>query len=329
VPVVTVGYFSLVHPPAMAVDPNRTMRLIAAGQHGLINRTQMLAAGFTESAISWRVKKGALEKIYPKVYLIAGTPLTDKGRLMAAYLWAEEGSAISHTSAAWLWGLHGFVPRPTHLSLSRKTTAPAADIRLHLAESVESLDICWLDRVALTSPSRTVRDLAAAGDQRLERALDQCLREQLCSLDHLWLTIDRPESLGRRGVRILRDLLVQRTPDLAAGDSDMEDLLMRIVRWGSLPLPELQYPVRLPAGVIHLDFAYPVSKLAIECDSYAWHMDREAFERDRERDAELQALGWRVLRFTWARLRYDPDYVLRQLRVHLDFGARREAASLS
>jgi very-short-patch-repair endonuclease len=313
----------------MAADPSKTLRLIAVGQHGLINRTQLLAAGFTDSAISWRVKTGAFERIYPKVYLIAGTPLAEKGRLMAAHLWAGEASAISHASAAWVWGFHGFVPHPTHLSLARKTTSPAKDLRLHLAGSVESLDICWIDGIAVTSASRTVRDLAAAGARRLEQALDQCLRQQLCSIDQLWLTIDRPESIGRRGIRVLRDLLTQRTPSLAVGDSEMEDLLMRIVRWGRLPCPEPQYPIRLSSRLIHPDFAYPECRLAIECDSYAWHMDRQAFERDRERDAELQALGWRVLRLTWARLRYDPDYVLRQLRIHLGIGERLKTPSLS
>jgi very-short-patch-repair endonuclease len=35
-------------------------------------------------------------------------------------------------------------------------------------------------------------------------------------------------------------------------------------------------------------------------------MDRRAFERDRERDNQLRAMGWTVLRFTWAVVRYDP-----------------------
>jgi very-short-patch-repair endonuclease len=46
-------------------------------------------------------------------------------------------------------------------------------------------------------------------------------------------------------------------------------------------------------------------------------MDRESFERDRRRDAELQALGWAVLRLTWAQLRWDPRYVIGLLRHHL------------
>jgi very-short-patch-repair endonuclease len=313
----------------VVADPGKTMRLIATSQHGLINRTQLLASGFSEKAILWKLKTGALEKVFPSVYLIAGTPLTQKGRVMSVYLWGGEGSAVSHSSAAWLWGLHGFSPDPIHLTLVRKTTAPRPDVRLHRVETIDRLDICWVDAIAVTSPARTLMDLAAIGHRRLESALDQCLREGLSSLDQLWLILDRPDSFGRRGVRLLRTLLAQRTMDLAASDSDMEDLFMRTVRWGRLSQPHLQFPIQLPSRRIHADFAYPDINLVIECDSYAWHMDREAFERDRERDAELQGLGWKVLRFTWAQLRYNPDYVLRQLRLHLGVGSRNLSPSLS
>jgi very-short-patch-repair endonuclease len=92
---------------------------------------------------------------------------------------------------------------------------------------------------------------------------------------------------------------------------------MRVVRWGRFEEPAKQFEVRLSFGPIHIDFAYPERRLAIECDSYAFHMDRESFERDRRRDAELQARGWTVLRLTWAKLRWDPRFVIELLREHL------------
>jgi very-short-patch-repair endonuclease len=97
----------------------------------------------------------------------------------------------------------------------------------------------------------------------------------------------------------------------------MEDLLMRMVRRSDLPEPIPQYPVELSNVTVHIDFAYPELRLGIECDGYAWHMDREAFERDRQRDAELQLLGWKIIRVTWAQLRYRPQQVLALLRRHL------------
>lgn len=54
-----------------------------------------------------------------------------------------------------------------------------------------------------------------------------------------------------------------------------------------------QYPV---AGCF-LDFANPVAKVGIECDGYAYHLDKE---KDRQRDARLGRLGWTIYRITGA-----------------------------
>jgi very-short-patch-repair endonuclease len=46
--------------------------------------------------------------------------------------------------------------------------------------------------------------------------------------------------------------------------------------------------------------------LVVEFDGFAFHSNRYAFERDRLRDAELQARGFRVIRVTWRQLTDDP-----------------------
>jgi very-short-patch-repair endonuclease len=40
-------------------------------------------------------------------------------------------------------------------------------------------------------------------------------------------------------------------------------------------------------------------------------------ERDRRRDAELLAKGWRVLRISWARLEREPEWVAERVREAL------------
>ena len=52
------------------------------------------------------------------------------------------------------------------------------------------------------------------------------------------------------------------------------------------------YP-QFSIGNVFVDFANPVAKVAIECDGAAYHLD---VEKDRRRDAKLQALGWTVYR---------------------------------
>jgi very-short-patch-repair endonuclease len=49
-------------------------------------------------------------------------------------------------------------------------------------------------------------------------------------------------------------------------------------------------------------------------DGFAFHRHRAVFERDRARDAALQAAGYRVVRFTHRRLEREPGTVAGELR---------------
>ena len=64
-------------------------------------------------------------------------------------------------------------------------------------------------------------------------------------------------------------------------------------------------------GPYEVDFLWPDHHLIVETDGAATHATPQAFEADRRRDAELAARGYRVLRFTWRQIVYEPDSVLR------------------
>jgi hypothetical protein len=75
-----------------------------------------------------------------------------------------------------------------------------------------------------------------------------------------------------------------------------------------------QYPIRLSDGrQVRLDAAYPDAGVAVELDGAAFHGSRAARERDLRRDSALAALGWVVLRFSYARLMSDPDGCRREI----------------
>jgi very-short-patch-repair endonuclease len=63
-------------------------------------------------------------------------------------------------------------------------------------------------------------------------------------------------------------------------------------------------------------------RLVVECDGFAAHGTREAFERDRARDRELTVAGWRVVRLTWRQLTDDGAVIARQLAALLCARAR-------
>ena len=55
-------------------------------------------------------------------------------------------------------------------------------------------------------------------------------------------------------------------------------------------------------GGYEVDFRIIDCPIVLECDGWATHgLDRAQFEKDRDRDAELAALGYVVLRFTYRR----------------------------
>lgn len=63
---------------------------------------------------------------------------------------------------------------------------------------------------------------------------------------------------------------------------------------------------------IHVDFALLDHKIAIECDGWRYHKNRQ--EKDVARDAFLRRRGWRVLRFSGARIRADVRGCVREIR---------------
>jgi very-short-patch-repair endonuclease len=302
--------------PRRVPDAQRLYRRIAAGQYGLINRTQLSKCGIDKYGTYRRVKSGELVRLLPEVYRLDGTPFDPRQALMAASLWAGERAMISHSSAAALYGWPGFTYQPVHISAPHQLR-PDQNLVTHETDLLELDTPTWVGPIPATSGSTTLFHLAAIRHERLEAALDHAIRRSQVKPEQMLSLIDDPAMVGRRGIRGLAEFVECRTEGRALTHSELEDLLVRILRKHRLPLPRGQWPINLAGFQVHADFAYPDCKIAIECDSYTWHTDRAAFDRDRERDAELQALGWIVLRFTWRMLKWRKHYVVDQIRKHL------------
>jgi hypothetical protein len=296
---------------------------LASVQYGLINLTQLRALGFTRRQIHHRIATKRLIRVLPEVFKFGGAPESWEQDLMAAHLWAGDGSAASGRAAAKLWGFDGFRNAPIELSAigcPRRLECPLPSGRpviVHRVDDHLASEIMNTGNLPVTSPRKTVLDLGGMRHRRTEGVLDAALRRELTDVGQLWLLLEQEWMRGRRGVAVLRDLLVPRTEGRAPTDSEMEIRLRRLIDESGLPPPVHQFPFEISTGPIRMDLAYPERLIDIEADSLSWHWDREAFERDRRRDNELKALGWIVLRFTWAMIRYDRDYVVATIRAHL------------
>ena len=63
-----------------------------------------------------------------------------------------------------------------------------------------------------------------------------------------------------------------------------------------------------------MDFLWREPRVVVEADSFEFHGTREAFERDRAKDAHLQARGYRVLRVTHRQVVSEPRKVAKSVR---------------
>lgn len=124
----------------------------------------------------------------------------------------------------------------------------------------------------------------------------------------------------RRGTAALRRLLTAAV-NPAFTRSKPEARCLAVFRAAGLPEPGVNAPFESRSGRSYeLDFLWRAAGLAVEFDSYAHHGDREAFEADRRRDADLAASGLTVIRITWRQLESEPEAVV--ARVALALGAR-------
>lgn len=87
--------------------------------------------------------------------------------------------------------------------------------------------------------------------------------------------------------------------------SELEHLFLRLCERRGLPRPE----VNVRVGSRLVDFLWRERRLIVETDGYRYHRGSAAFEDDHERDLELRALGYDVLRLTYRQLTRDPDDV--------------------
>jgi very-short-patch-repair endonuclease len=76
-----------------------------------------------------------------------------------------------------------------------------------------------------------------------------------------------------------------------------------------LPRPEVNVHVE----GYECDFVWREQRLIVETDGAAAHAGERRRARDLERDAELVAAGWRVIRVTYERLAREPERVVEQI----------------
>jgi len=248
---------------------------LAARQHGVVARTQLLAAGVSEDVVDRRVKANRLRRIHRGVYLV-GPFRVPRAHEMAAVLACGGGALVSHASAAALLELHG----------ERDPSEP-------VAVSAQQGD-------PLTAVARTIYDLASVvGQRELERAVANAVSRSAVHVTELRALLQRyPRGKGAGRLRALID--ADALPALTR--SEAEKRFLALIRKAGLPAPA----VNVSVARYVVDFFWRAERFIVEVDGFAFHSSAHRFEADRRRDAELAAAGMRVMRVTWRQLANEP-----------------------
>lgn len=275
---------------------------LAAEQHGVVTRRQLLDLGLSARAIQHRIDKGRLHPVDRGVYAVGRPELSRRGLWMAAVLGCGSRAALSYGSAAALWGVGRERRDLVEVSAGSYGVRQRPCVHIYRRSNLRAAEIVVRDGIPVTSVVRTLIDVAGRLDRAvLERAVNEA--------DRLGL-ID-PEALldalalhpGKRGVRPLRELVGERTFRLT--DSELERRFLRLVLEAGLPTPLTQQRL----NGFKVDFLWPDLKLVVETDGLRYHRTASQQAKDHRRDQAHLAAGYTPLRFTHAQIRFEAGYV--------------------
>jgi very-short-patch-repair endonuclease len=279
---------------------------IAAAQRSRVARHQLLAAGIGSNTIDRLARTALLRRVHCGVFAVGpdvAIPLADE---TAALLAVRRGAALSHHSAAILWRLRGPDSGDglIHVTVPGASVDDRDGVRVHRSTVLRAGDVRMREGLSVTSPARTLLDLAPIIPTReTERALDQMLIQRLGTLGHINELLRRA---GRHTGRAILQAIGAGYTTSTFTRSEAEERFLALVRRSGLPQP-LVNARRLGHEI---DFLWPNHGVAVEIDGFAFHSTRDRFEDDRARDRKLAKAGITVIRITWRQLEREPEAVL-------------------
>ena len=279
---------------------------IAARQHRAVTGRQLREAGLSKDAIAYRVGQLRLQRLWRDGYILGTAPADLLSLAICAVLTCAPHGVLSHAWAAWLWG---FLPAPR---MPIDVTVPGGwrpgprEISVHRARALDPQDVTRKKNIPVTTPARTLLDLAGRDD--IERLVAEAQVLGVVRERQLHDVIARYPN--RREAARLREV-VDDGPVLTKYESERR--LFALLKAAGLPRPETGASI----GRYKPDFLYRDQRLIIEVDGWSAHHHRRAFENDRKRGAELTSLGYRVMHVTWRQLTEEPIAVAARIAAAL------------
>jgi very-short-patch-repair endonuclease len=261
-----------------------------------------------------------------------GAPETFLGQLMAAVLDAGPLAFLSGPAAAALWRLSGFgLLHLRHIDVTRPrggSRRACGLARVHEVLDLEPDHITVLDGIPLSTPTRTVFELAASlPAARAERAVDNAWARNLTGHRLLNRMLDDWADRGRAGTVVMRDILERRPKDYVPPASNLESRFAYLAKKFGLGPFRRQVDLGGDEWIGRVDFLHDRCPLVVEVLSQEFHAALIDEEADERRFARLDAAGFEVATVKDHEIWYDADPAMgRVKRAELRARARRDAA---
>ena len=217
---------------------------------------------------------------------------------------------LSHYSAAALWGFIEWDGRSPEVLVIAESSRARPGLKVRRTAALERKDIKRHRGVSVTSPARTLLDLAAVLDyQPLRRTVRRAQALNHVNVPQIVEVLNR---LGARAGAPKLRRVVAKGP--APTRTELEDVVLDLIVRGGLAHPQVNVPLTLDGRRIVPDFRWPAQRLVVEADGAASHDNDVARENDAERQAVLEAHGEQVLRVTWRQAISSPAQTIDRIR---------------
>ncbi|WP_353353711.1 DUF559 domain-containing protein [Intrasporangium sp. DVR] len=229
----------------------------------------------------WSLRRGPFRRLFRGVYVHRETEVTELVRAAGALLVSPADSAVSHHTAARIWG--GVVPEDGLVHVSTTAARPKVQgIRAHRVK-VGGQRCLKLDGVRVTTAVQTFLDLGSdLGLVDLVVLGDSLVKAGQTTPAEL---VQAAAGFRGGGRRVLRRAASLVRPEV---DSPMESRTRMLIVLAGLPEPTINHKVRWPTGSVRFrfDLCYPDAKLIIEYDG------RQHAESDRQWDGDIDRREW-------------------------------------
>lgn len=276
--------------------------------HGVISRTQLLANGISSNEVQRHLRGGRWRRIRAGIYATScdGSSEAWLADFAGELCWGGEEAAISHRAAAYLYGLDGFLQRPSgrpDIVVGASSACRGANVH----RSTMNMPRVRVFELTVVSPEVCLAQLGhRSTEAEVEGAVESALRHGITTVERLHEVAYG--SLARiEGARALRAVLRRRPPGAAATANGTETSVLQILR--TLGCRQLERGVSI--GAEEFSFVIRRRRLAVSCSS-----GREVPTPSTRRHG-LAETGWTIVELCQADLVADPEAVAQTLQAAL------------